>query len=256
MIKLATKFAPCPTGFELAWNAGYRYAELWLDQNILQDIELTITLAQHYPFGYALHSPNQLDLTDDSLQNLVLLYRQIQASCLVIHDLQFSRYAERLLQIDSHLKLAVENHVFTTEQFNLWRNSFDFLTLDIEHLWLFTLHSASLPELVANVRDFLQTSGKKLQHIHLPGYSPGSVEHRPMYCSREMVFEMFSLLENFQFEGLIVSELELEFQNPQELLMDRLLFDRWRSLHERSALSKHLPTVNRGKADQSHEHSQ
>ncbi len=39
---------------------------------------------------------------------------------------------------------------------------------------------------------------------------------------------MFDLLQDRGFEGLIVSEVEMEFQNPQDLLMDRLLFDRWR----------------------------
>lgn len=229
MLKLATKFAPQRRSFEMAWEAGYRYAEFWLDQRILMQVDQAIDLARDYPFGYALHCPNQLDLTAESLENLVRLYRESDASCLVIHDPQYKRFASNLRRLAPEIILAAENHEFTLEQFATWQTSFDALTFDIEHLWLFTLDSCPLTQLVDHVRRFLDQSISRLRHVHLPGYSPGSVEHRPMYCSRDFVFAMFSLLQEYGFEGLVVSEIEMEFQNPQDLLMDRLLFDRWRT---------------------------
>ena len=228
MLKLATKFAPQRNNFEMAWEAGYRHAEFWLDRKLLEGIETLINLARDYPFSYALHFPNQLDLTQSSLENLVELSQAVKASCVVIHDLQYDKYAEELRRLDPSLILAVENHEFSLEQFAAWQEAYEFLTFDIEHLWLFTLNSGPLERVIDEVRTFLDRSFHKLKHVHLPGYLPGTPEHRPMSCSRDFVCAMFDLLQEREFEGLIVSEVEMEFQNPQDLLMDRLLFDRWR----------------------------
>ena len=71
--------------------------------------------------------------------------------------------------------------------------------------------------------------GDKLLHIHLPGYWPGFQEHRPMYCAREMIFPVLSLLADARFEGLVVSEVDPAYQNLSELHMDVLLFEAWRN---------------------------
>jgi hypothetical protein len=98
----------------------------------------------------------------------------------------------------------------------------------VEHLWKFTLGDGPLRDLLAELRRFLGRFGGKLRHVHLPGYWPGFDTHRPMYCSREMVFPVLSLLAEAGFEGLVVSEASPEYQNGQELRMDVLLFDAWR----------------------------
>ncbi|MEM9658362.1 MAG: hypothetical protein AAF961_08380, partial [Planctomycetota bacterium] len=67
-------------------------------------------------------------------------------------------------------------------------------------------------------------------HIHLPGYVPGGEEHRPMYCSRDMVFEVLSLLADREFDAFVVSEVDAMFQNVHELRMDVLLYERWREM--------------------------
>jgi hypothetical protein len=55
-----------------------------------------------------------------------------------------------------------------------------------------------------------------------------------MYCAREMIFPALSLLAEARFEGLVVSEVNLEYQNFEELHMDVLLFDVWREQQKRS----------------------
>jgi hypothetical protein len=77
------------------------------------------------------------------------------------------------------------------------------------------------------VGDLLDRFGDKIRHVHLPGYAPGFAEHRPMYCSREMVFSVLSLLADHHFAGLVVSEADPEYQNVKELHMDVLLFNTW-----------------------------
>jgi hypothetical protein len=68
----------------------------------------------------------------------------------------------------------------------------------------------------------------------MPGYWPGLEEHRPMYCARDMVFPVLSLLAEVDFEGLVVSEVSPEYQNAHELRMDVLLFDAWRERYEKA----------------------
>ena len=52
-----------------------------------------------------------------------------------------------------------------------------------------------------------------------------------MYCSREMMLTVLSLLADHEFDGFVVSEVNAPFQNVRELQMDILLFERWRELH-------------------------
>ena len=98
-------------------------------------------------------------------------------------------------------------------------------------MWKFTLADASTDTLLKALEEFLRRFGDKLIHVHLPGYAPGCDEHRPMYCSREMVLPVLSLLADHQFDGLIVSEVNAQFQNFHELRMDVLLFERWQQIH-------------------------
>ena len=125
--------------------------------------------------------------------------------------------------------------LLTVEEFASWATGNTGLTLDIEHLWKFTLHDASLAELLDNLRRFLARFGEKLAHVHLPGYWPRFREHRPMYCARDMIFAVLTLLAEARFEGLVVSEVETEYQNSEELRMDVLLFDTWREQQRTSS---------------------
>lgn len=51
-----------------------------------------------------------------------------------------------------------------------------------------------------------------------------------MYCSREMVMSVFSLLDAAGYSEFVVSEVNNEFQNVHELRMDWLLFERWQEM--------------------------
>jgi hypothetical protein len=234
MLKLATKFAPELSALETAYRAGFRHAELWLDQAVLAGWQDVLALARHYPNGYALHFPNRLELPAESLEQTVALYRGLDCRCLVIHQPMYDRHREPLLRLAPELRLAVENHKLNPEQLLHWGERNEGLTLDVEHLWKFTLRDAPLDRLVAEVRGLLDRFGDKLRHVHLPGYWPGLREHRPMYCAREMIFPVLSLLAEACFEGLVVSEANPEYQNSEELRMDVLLFDAWRRQYDQA----------------------
>jgi sugar phosphate isomerase/epimerase len=238
MLKLATKCAPTPQALDQAYRAGFRHAELWLDAAALADEQIVLRHARDYPFTYALHFPNSLSLPAEALEQLVALSRGLAAQCVIIHQPMFDRYAESLLRLEPRLSLAIENHKLTPEAFDRWAERSPGLALDIEHLWKFTARDGPLEALLGRLRGLLAQHGARLRHVHMPGYWPGFKEHRPMYCARELVLPVLSLLAGAGFEGLIVSEANLEHQNPEELRMDVLLFDLWRQRHDQAALAR------------------
>ena len=108
------------------------------------------------------------------------------------------------------------------------------MTLDIEHIWKFSLHDAPLEKLFTLVRGVFERASHCIRHIHMPGYLPGPTEHRPMYTSREFCMGVFDILADHDFAGLVVSEVDMQFQNYFELRMDTLLFERWLNLGQQS----------------------
>lgn len=227
MLKLATKFAPDSAAFELAHSAGFRCAELWLDADLLARWPSIAALARRYPFEYALHFPNRTDLANETLEQAARLYREIEGRCMVIHQPQYDKFQAALLSLEPGMSLAVENHHLDEAGIADWAVANTGLALDVEHFWMLTLRNAPLNSVLNHLREFLSRWRQKLRHIHLPGYVPGFDEHRPMYCSRELVFEVLSQLAEINFEGLIVSEVDPEFQTFNDLRMDVLLFETW-----------------------------
>lgn len=236
MLKLATKFMPHAHAFETAIAGRFGFAEIWLDSYWLSRWETIVRLASKHQLEYALHFPNHGDLNDTTLSEAIQLYRELNCSAMVIHEPMLWRCGERLLEQDATLRLGVENHRLDLMEFERWAVQNTWLTLDVEHLWKYTLQNSPVDVLLRTVNDFLVRFRDKLIHVHLPGYVPEHDEHRPMYCSREMVFRVFSSLVDHQFNGLIVSEVNPEFQNICELQMDVLLFDRWRELRKSEEL--------------------
>lgn len=234
MLKIATKFAPVRPGFEMALAAGFHHAELYLDESILGRWQEVADLAGDYPLRYALHFPNRLKLAPELLQATVALYRRLDCTALVIHQAMFDHFQEQVLAREPHLRLAIENHKLDRAGFWDWAARGVGLTLDVEHLWKFTLPDAPLAEVLALLKQFLQQHASKLHHVHLLGYWPGFEEHRPLYCSRDLVFPVLSLLQEFGHQGLVVSEIDTPYQTPNDLRMDVLLFELWRQNHSRA----------------------
>jgi hypothetical protein len=230
VIGIATKLVPNAEAYETARQAGFRRVELWTDARILGDWPNLVPLGRSFGLDHAMHFPNRLDQTPEILRWAVEMYRGLDCRAMVIHQPHFDRHGKSLLEIDPELKLGVENHKLDRAGFRAWAENNPGLTLDVEHLWKFTLRDAPLEALLSAVKEFLAEFAGKLRHVHLPGYLPGQPEHRPMYCSRDMVLGVLTLLQEVDFPGLIVSEVNPEFQNLQDLQMDVLLFERWRLL--------------------------
>jgi sugar phosphate isomerase/epimerase len=237
MLRVATKFVPETQAFETAYRAGFRFAELWLGPTVLADHANVARLAGAFPNGYVLHFPNRLDLTPAMLEQAVELHRGLGCPCMVIHQPMYDKYRDVLLQLEPTLRLAVENHRLTPDGLTQWAERNTGLTLDVEHVWMFSMRDAPLERLLDWLKSFLVRYRRKLLHVHLPGYWPGFEEHRPMYCARDMIFPVLGLLADHRFDGLVVSEVNPQYQNYPELRMDMLLYDAWRDLQQQRPLA-------------------
>lgn len=229
MLRLATKFAPKLASFETAHRAGFRCAELWTDTPVMEDWEAVLKLARYYPMEYVLHFPNRLDLTTRHLESAARLYAKLNCRCMVIHQPMHDKYRESLLAMVPAMKLAVENHHLNPEKFRDWAEKNEWLALDVEHFWALTLQNCARDKMLAGLKAIIATYGRKLRHVHLPGHVPGGEQHRPMYCNRDMVHAVFTQLAEAGFEGFVVSHADAAYQTPEDLRMDGLLFELWRS---------------------------
>ena len=232
MLKLATKFSPQRNAFETAYQAGFRFTELPLNRELLSNWESIVGLSREYAMAYALHAPNCNTLDEVALNNLCDLYFALNCHTIVFHEAVFQTCGKTLSQMEPSLGIAVENHRLSPPEFMAWASKYQQLTLDIEHLWKFTLADAPLSKLINVLESFLKDFGHKLHHVHMPGYIPGYSKHRPMYCSREMVFAVLDCFAASKFDGFIVSETQQRYQNELELRMDLLLFEAWRASNQ------------------------
>lgn len=226
-LKLATKFAPHEAAMAIASGAGYEHAELWTDAAVLADWRAVAERCTRFSVGYALHFPNREPDDEHALSDATSLYHALGCRAIVIHQPLYDRLAGRLHQCDATLGLAVENHELSVDEFAAWAETYPGLTLDVEHLWMFTLRDAPLERLLETVEAFLARHGGKLLHVHLPGYQPGGGQHRPMHMSREMVCGVLSRLAAHNYQGMVVSEVAGAYQTTEHLAADMAMFRQW-----------------------------
>lgn len=226
-MQLATKFKPdADTPFQTALDAGLRCAELWTGPDVLDDVDTVIARAKRFDLRYALHFSTRRDLTESQLKNFVALYRALNCGSATIHQLEYDYYATAVHAIDPGICLAVENSYLDVPAFHRWAEANEFLTLDVEHVWYLTMPDAPLSEVIPFVAEFLARHAAKVRHVHMPGYTPGTPDHQPMYTSPEFVKAMLSVLDEVRYDGFVVSETDVRFQNVADIRKDRELFDR------------------------------
>ena len=80
-----------------------------------------------------------------------------------------------------------------------------------------TLKNAPLEVLLAHLARFLSQHGKKLRHVHLPGYKVGGGEHLPVHHGAEMATRVLGLLADCGFSEFVVSEADEPYQTLAEL---------------------------------------
>ncbi len=227
MLKFATKIAPETPLFQQAVDAGFQYVELWLGDHLLDEVDQILEMASQHALGIVAHFPNRGDLTETRLQETVRLYQGLKSEAMVIHPPMLKQCGARLRELHPTIRLAVENGALDLEGFWQWAEESPGLNLDVEHLWLYSLEGNPIEVWVETLERFLEAYHDKLYHVHMPGCKPGQAEHRPAYLNPRMACELWWLLDQYQFGGLAVSELNLEWQVPEHLERDVALFRRW-----------------------------
>ena len=231
LLKLATKFAPDESMLAMGRDAGYRHAEVWTDAAVLADWRAVAELCARYPLDYVVHFPNREPRDQQALADAVSLCRQLNCRAMVIHQPLFDLLSGRLLALDADLPLAVENHQLSPAEFEAVLDN-PGLTLDVEHLWQYTLEDWPLDELLAAVSSFLERhvpQAAARSHAGLSARCRGRTG--PMHTSPEMVLGVFNLLAEHDYQGFIVSELAEKYQTPQALEADMALFQAWAEQH-------------------------
>lgn len=240
MFSLSTKFSPEATNFEKAVFAGYNAAELYTTPTRLMSWRSLSKIARSFELNYALHFPTVGKATYQTAEEMACLARDLNCNIVVVHE-DHLEIAKEIKLIAPEIQLAVENHFIHFNDLDTWLRTYGAATLDIEHLWKYTLHDCELSALLPVVQKLMHEHGEKIKHIHLPGYLPGQAEHKPMYCSRDMVLSIFDILHAEKYEGMVVSELNVPFQNEFELKMDRLLFESWQAKQPVPACLSDIP---------------
>ncbi|MCR9200315.1 MAG: hypothetical protein NXI04_16900 [Planctomycetaceae bacterium] len=246
MLNLATKFRPEPVAFQRAFESGFRCAEFFLNREVLENVTQVACWAEAFDMRYALHFPNKPDLDDHHLENCVQLYHSLQASAMVMHPPMIRRFKERLHDIDPTLVLAIETMRVPPDEIVDWVGQQRHVTLDMEHIWCFTLPGKPLDAFFHLLDRIFTAHGNCVKHVHMPGFLPGQGEHRPMYTSREFCLGVFDVLADHQYRGLVVSEVDMAFQNPFDLQMDVLLYQGWadaRKSGRRASVRESLPST-------------
>jgi sugar phosphate isomerase/epimerase len=227
MLKFATKLPPNAAKIEAAWTAGFRSAEVYLNADMVKDWKNSVQALKTRPLQYVLHFPNKGPLGPGKLKKAAKLYRALDGHTMVIHPGMKTEYGDRLLNRHPGICLAVENGKLRYDQFHEWADEYDDLTLDVEHLWKYSLEDAPLEDLCGELRAFLWRFGSKLRHVHLPGYRPGSSEHRPTYRSPAMARSILDILVTAGFTGMVVSEARESLRSPDQLAADFKFYRQW-----------------------------
>jgi len=227
MLKFATKFAPEPSMFQQAIISGFRNAEIWLSDELLDDPDGLIETANKFQMSYVTHFPNKGKITEQRLQNAVKIHHGLDCEAMVIHPPMLDLYGDRILEIDPDFVFAVENIRMSLDDFWKWAETSPGLNLDVEHLWLFCMPDASFDQWLDTLEQFMNRFHYKLRHVHMPGYQPGSPEHQPAYMHPRLACEVWHLLAQYQFHGLAVSELAPEWQEAKHLRQDIAMFEQW-----------------------------
>lgn len=227
MLQFASKIAPEPALFQLVHDSGFRNTEIWLSEQLLDEVDQIIETAKQYPLGYVAHFPNRGDMTRERLEAVVKLYRELDFQTMVIHQPMLNQCAERIWEIDPDISFAVENGGMPLERFWQWAEESPGLNFDAEHLWIFTLKGGPYGPFAEIMEDFFERYHHKLRHVHMPGCLPGFPEHRPSYMSPRFSCEIWNLLTRYNYQGMAVSELLTEYQTAAHMEADVALFQEW-----------------------------
>ncbi len=216
-IILAAKTAPEESILSDIQKAGISSVELFLSKKILDDVNGVISLCKKFPFRYAAHAPNDAI----AIAPLKRLVKALDIRIVVSHDIFWEDEWKKIAQAfkKEKAKICIENIVSAVEPFRFMRRYGFGSCLDFEHIQ-FEIDGVFEEDFIAAV--------KLASHIHLTGYSSGSVlwhthiHHDPQHGRR-----MLDLVKKAGYKGMVVSEAKPSLQTYDEFRELKKFFDSW-----------------------------
>jgi len=226
-IVLAAKCAPRENILSDIQKAGLEAVEIYLSDEILNDIDSIIRLYAAYPFRYAIHAP----IFGFNPSKIVELAKAINAGIVVFHNTYWEDEWKEIYSVFKGIstKPCIENTFSVHEPVKFIRRYGFGRCLDLEHL---QIECAGVFE-----EEFIRVI-KQASHIHLTGYTYGSqLWHTHIHHSPEHNLYMLNLLRKAGYSGFVVSEAKTSLQTYEEFRKLREFYDRWQSgiKHETAA---------------------
>jgi len=227
-IILAVKSAPEEKIFSSIEKAGIEGVELYLSQNMLDDVSRVANICKKFQFKYAIHAPND----GYAPAKLLELQKKINAGIIIFHDIYWDDEWKEISDTfkDANVRLCVENVSCNLEPLKMVRRYNFGKCLDLEHIQMEC--SGVYEEVFINyIAD--------ASHVHLSGYVYGSkLWHTHIHHSPEHGLYMLDLLDNAGYSGFVVSEAKVSLQTYEEFKKLKDFFTKWESAKECGTLKQ------------------
>ena len=213
-LQLAAKCLPDPKILERIESAKINAVELYTDAECMKKVDI-VSICDDFPFSYVVHAPNDIVAPKETFE----LAQAIEANVVVTHDIYWEDEWPEVVKValDTGISLAIENidGLFSFEKV-LLRYGVK-RCLDFEHA-------------VFLMRGFYPDGLKKVIpktiHVHLSGYEYGNQKyHTHFYESPEHAFKVLGFLESNGYNGMVVSEASIEYQQAEHFKKLKDFFD-------------------------------
>ena len=216
---IAAKCAPEERYLRNIKKAGLEAVELYLSEEIMENLRKIIRLCKNFPFRYAVHAPN----TGYNPRKLRELAEAINAEIVVFHDVYWEDEWEGTAKNFKGVKtkLCVENTYSIHEPLKFMRRYGWGRVLDLEHT---QMESAGVHE------ETLIFVMKQASHVHLTGYTYGSqLWHTHIHHSSRHNLYLLDLLKKTGYSGFVVSEAKTSLQTYTEFKKLKEFYQKWKN---------------------------
>ena len=216
-LQLAAKCLPEPKILKRIESAKIDAVELYTNAECLKKVDI-VSICNDFPFSYVVHAPNDIVAPKETFE----LAQAIGANAVVTHDIYWEDEWPEVVKMaqDAGVALAIENvdGLFTFTKV-LLRYGVK-RCLDFEHV-------------IFQMRGFYPEGLKQLLpasiHTHLSGYEFGNLKyHTHFYESPEHAFKVLSFLESNGYNGMVVSEASIEYQEEEHFKKLKDFFDEYK----------------------------
>jgi len=222
-LQLAAKCLPDSKILKRIESTEIDAVELYTDAECLKKVDI-VSICDDFPLSYVVHAPNDVVAPKETFE----LAQAIGANVVVTHDIYWEDEWPRVVKTaqDTGVALAIENvDGLLTFAKVLLRYGVK-RCLDFEHAIF--LMGGFYPN---GLKQLLP----KTIHVHLSGYEFGNLKyHTHFYESPEHAFKVLNFLESNGYNGMVVSEASIEYQQEEHFRKLKDFFSEWKEKYNNS----------------------